>query len=128
MSSEPPIPGATYTAPYTEAANWFVRIQQRSLTGSEWAGFGNWYNFSRWNRLAFEQVARVWRAAPGSADAERPTGRPAPARFSWHHADAWRDAVMPLAMNGFVPLDDAGGARDRQFLPVQAAAAPAGLL
>ena len=124
MSSEPPIA----EIPYFEAAGWFVRIQQKSLSQSEWASFGNWFNFSRWNRLAFEQVVRVWRAAPNCADPERPADTAVPARFSWHHADAWRDAVLPLALTWNLPGDDSGGAGQRQYLPVRAAAAPAGLL
>ena len=124
MRSDPPIA----EVPYSEAASWFVRIEQRSLSESEWAGFGNWFNFSKWNRLAFERVSRVWRDAPSRADPQRPVDRAAPARFSWHHADAWRDAVLPLAMNWYLPRGKSAGAGERQFQPVQAAAAPAGLL
>ena len=112
--------------PYSEAANWFVRIRQRSLSPSEWASFGNWFNFSRWNRLAFEQVGKVWQGAPDCVDPQRSSDTAAPVRFSWHHADAWRTAVLPLAMNWYLPGDVA--TRERQFLPVRAAAAPAGLL
>ena len=122
MKSTPP----SVEAPYSEAANWFARIQQRSLSPSEWASFGNWFNFSRWNRLAFEQVGKVWQGAPGCVDPERSADTATPPRFSWHHADAWRTAVLPLAMNWYLPGDDA--TRERQFLPVRAAAAPAGLL
>ena len=124
MSSDPPIA----EAPYFEAANWFVRVQQRSLSRSEWASFGNWFNFSKWNRLAFEQIARVWHDAPDSVGPRQAAQRDAPARFAWHHADAWRDAVLPMAMNWYLPCNDDSPGGERQFLPIRAAAAPAGLL
>ena len=124
MSTETPVT----EAPYFEAAHWFVRIRQRPLSASEWASFGNWFNISKWNRLAFEQVARVWQGAPASAGQKRPESAGAPARFSWHHADAWRDAVLPSALHWYLPSGDASGAGQRQYPPVRAAAAPAGLL
>ena len=124
MSSHPPIA----EAPYLEAANWFVRVQQQSLSESEWASFGNWFNFSKWNRLAFEQVAKVWRDTPGNVAPSRSVQRPAPARFAWHHADAWRDAVLPLAMNWYLPCDGDPGGSEPQYQRIRAAAAPIGLL
>lgn len=124
MSTQPPIAETRHL----EAAHWFVRVREGSLTPSERANFANWFNFSRWNRLAYEQVARVWNGAPSTADHECATDKAAPARFSWHHADAWRDAVLPLAMRWHLPRVGASGEGERQRLPVQAAAAPAGLL
>ena len=98
------------------------------MTESEWARFGNWFNFSKWNRLAFHQTDMVWHGAPSFAESERSQVVTPPARFSWHHADAWRDAVLPLAMHWYLPRDDSPGGGERKYLPVQAAAAPIGLL
>jgi len=84
--------------PYSEAARWFVRIKGESMSAPEWASFRNWMNVSRWNRLAFGRVGAVWRGAPDTTEISRPAQRTAGIRFAWHHSDAWRDAVLPLAM------------------------------
>ena len=114
--------------PYFEAAHWFIRIEKGPLSEPEWARFGNWFNFSRWNRLAFRQVRRVWHGAPGPAESEAPVAPGPTIRFAWHHTDAWRDAVLPMALRRYFNGDEYSGAGQREFMPVQAAAAPAGLL
>ena len=124
MSSTTP----TTETPYSEAAHWFLHIEQGPLSEPEWARFRNWFNFSRWNRLAFEQVQLVWRGAPGLAEFEDPVVPGRTIRFTWRHTDAWRDAVLPMALNWTFNGDEIPGAGQREFLPVQAAAAPAGLL
>lgn len=114
--------------PYSEAAHWFIRVNGGPLTEPEWARFRNWLNFSRWNRLAFDRVSIVWRGAPDAAAFQRRPGQVQRARFSWHHSDAWRDAVLPLAMTWLLNSDACSGTGASAYRPVQAAAAPVGLL
>ena len=83
---------------YTEAASWLTRVENGSLSELERARFKRWLKSSQWNRIAFDRVSIVWHGAPKAADFELEEASATGVQFTWHYTDAWRDAVLPLAL------------------------------